>query len=309
MPCSTRHLLDHVAAPSSAEPTDLALGATPHDVALVRLFTRLASAITLPPVASRMLKVASQSASGPRDMHRAIQLDPVMAAHILRRVNTSHYGITHRVVDLLSAIRLVGIPEIRNIGMSIFVARLFDQTGEFHGYSRENLWRHCCGVAFAARKIARMTGAVSLDEAYITGLLHHTGTIILDEQMRSHFRKVVRQLNGTTRTCDVERLVYSFDQSQLSAFIADRWRLPATITDAIRYYHYPQEYGGAHLQHVSLLAVADYLCNRVGRTAMGVRSVHVPPDIAFTSLGLTKVQLAILWGELKTSLNESLLEL
>lgn len=310
MPCPADPALDRLLAASSAPEsltTTEEASASAHQRALERLFSRLVQSIAMPRVAQRILEVAAKPTCCPREMRDAIQSDPVMGAHILRRINSSQFGLARKVGDLATAIGLLGIPEIRNIGITIFVARMFDQPGTFRGYSREHLWRHCCGVAFAARKIARMTGKVSPDEGYITGLLHHTGTIVLDEQLRSHFCSVIEQLDATTRTSDVERRVYSFDQSQLSAYIARQWQFPETITDAIRYYQYPERYDGPHTERVSLLAVADFLCHRAGWTSLGVKNAQAPPDVAFATLGLTRVELAILWDELKVSLHESVL--
>ena len=309
MPCPTDPAPGHFLATAPAPTTRTQhVAADAHDQALDRLFTRLAKAIVLPQVIQRIMTVAAKPRSCPRDMRDAIQSDPVMGAHILRRINSSQFGMTNKIADLTTAIGLLGIPEIRNIGMTIFVARMFDQPGNFRGYSREQLWRHCCGVAFAARKIARVTGSVSPDEGFIAGLLHHTGTIVLDQQLRSHFCQVIDKLTGANPTFVVERAVYSFDQSQLSAFIAQQWQLPKTITDAIGYYQYPTRYDGPHQQHVSLLAVANYLCHRAGWTSVGVRNATAPPDIAYAALGMTKVELAILWEELKSSLHESILD-
>ncbi len=291
--------------PAADAPAPTSPRSNEHRRALEKLFWRLSAATPLPATAQQILMIAADRSSSVEDMRAAIQQDPALAANVLRRINSSYFGLSHKVADLHTAINLLGFREIRNIALTIFVSRMFDRPGAYRRYSRDHLWRHCAAVSVAARKVARVSDAVPPDEAYVAGLLHHTGTILLDQHLRSHFCRVIETLDEKTPTFTVERNVYSFDQAQLSEYVAAQWQFPDCICDAIRYYQYPDQYTGPHRQHLNVLAIANFLCSRAGWTSLGVQNAQPPGDEVYGSLGLSKATVAVLWEELQATLPEA----
>ena len=119
-----------------------------------------------------MLQLTEDENADPEQLREAIQSDPVLVARILRRLNSSYYALSQKVSDLKTAISLLGMREIRNLALTVFVSRFFEG-GTVHGtYKRENLWSHSVGVAVASRLVARVCGRGACEEAYIAGLLH-----------------------------------------------------------------------------------------------------------------------------------------
>ncbi|MBP86926.1 MAG: hypothetical protein CMJ64_09440 [Planctomycetaceae bacterium] len=151
-----------------------------------------------------------------------------------------------------------------------------DRPARYGRFSREALWKHCCAAAAVSRKIALVTNVVASDEAYVAGLLHHLGTILIDQHLRSHFCRVVDQMDDLTPTYQVERKVLSFDQGQLGAYVVGRWHFPEQIRDVIRYHAYPQDYTGPHAKLVNTVTVANYLCNRIRLTSLARITRRLP---------------------------------
>jgi HD-like signal output (HDOD) protein len=273
-----------------------------HRVALERLFGRISDISTLPRIAREVLALAADERTTVEDLREVIQTDPALAAHVLRRVNSSYYGLSNKVADLRSAISLLGFREIRNICLSVFVSRMFDKPGAYRSYNREALWRHSEATAVAAGKIARVIGSVRPDEAYVAGLLHHIGTVLIDQHLRSHFCAIIDRIDPWTPTHFVERSELSFDHCQLSEFVAARWNFPESVSDALRYYAYPSLYLGEYRQLVNVITLADFFCSRAGKTSLGVFNVTPPEDAVYASLGVDRVTLRILWDEVHATL-------
>ena len=56
----------------------------------------------------------------------------------------------------------------------------------------QNCWEHAFGVGLVARKIARLSGGYASEEhAYIAGILHDIGEVILSQQRRHEFTRVL----------------------------------------------------------------------------------------------------------------------
>jgi len=198
----------------------------------------------------------------------------------------------------------LGPREIRNIALSVFVSRMCDRPARYGTYNREALWKHCCAAAIVARKIARVTNGVPPDEAYVAGLLHHLGTITIDQHLRSHFCQVIDRVDDLVPTSQVEREVLSFDQAQLGAYIVGRWHFPEQICDAIRHHASPESYTGPHPKLVNTVTVANYLCNRVGLTSLGINNTPPPLEAAYAAVGLTRFTLSVVWEEFRATLTD-----
>ena len=143
------------------------------------------------------------------------------------------------------------------------------------------------------------------EEAYVAGLLHDIGLILLDQTLRRHFVLVLEEISPTVPTCSVETQVLSFDHATLGGYVAQRWNFPQQIVDAITYHHAPLNYSGPHKEIVYLVTIANYLCSRAGRTSLGVHNVAAPPDEVYSGLGLDHVSLTIICSELEATLDKA----
>ena len=270
-----------------------------------KVFGRIVEVSSLPAAATRAVEVASDPKSSADDLLDVVQSDPALSARILRSVNSAFYGIRQDVTDLKSAITMLGFKEVRNLALTVYVAELFKENDGFGPYRRDQLWQHLVGVGSASRLIARLCGKVVPEEAYLAGLLHDLGIILLDQQLHRLFCQVVVAVADGMPTCDAERHVLEFDHTELGAHAARCWGFPDAVVAVIRYHHMPDCCDGAHRRMVHTVALANHLCSRTGLTSMGVHSVAVPPDTCFVELGISKDQLASIWQQLEPTLQSA----
>lgn len=274
-------------------------------LALEKLFARIGEVASLPAAAEKVLRITDNENADPEQLCEAIQSDPVLVARVLRRLNSSYYALSQRISDLKTAIGLLGLREIRNLALTVFVSRIFDG-GAVHGtYNRDNLWAHSVGVAVASRLVARVCGLAGCEEAYIAGLLHDIGLILLDQTLRRHFHRLIDSINEQTPTHVIESRMLAFDHAMLGGFVTRRWNFPDAVADAITFHHQPLSYDGPHKELVNVVAVANYLCSRAGVTSLGVQNCPPPPDEIYRGLGLDQVTLAIIWEELDAALEKA----
>mgnify|MGYP002624208582 CR=1 FL=1 len=273
--------------------------------ALAKLFSRISQVTTLPAAAQRIMELASDQSSNTSDLLKAVEGDPVLAAQVLRRVNSAFYGLRNRVDDLRSAIALLGFREIRNLALTVYLSRMFDSTSKYRGFSREGLWQHSVAVAHAARLISVTCRRESPDEAYLAGLLHDTGLILLDQYMAKYLMQVIDQVSEGAQTCDAEHQVLPFDHTLLGAYVATQWSFPAGVIAAIRYHHQPLEAPSDYRQIASITTIANYLCHRAGVSSLGTQNAFAPSEKVFATLSLDQTQLAEIWEQLQEALQSS----
>lgn len=274
-------------------------------LALEKLFQHIGNVASLPAVGQRVLTLTENESASAEDLRDAIQGDPVLVARILRRLNSSYYGLSHRIADVRTAVNLLGVREIRNLAITVFMSKMFEEDGTYGSYRREGLWSHSVAVGVCARLVSRVSGRGSPEEAYVAGLVHDIGLILLDQTLRRHFEKVLDEIGPSVPTCGVETQVLSFDHAALGGYVAQRWNFPQKIVDAITYHHAPLSCAGPSKEMVYLVAVANYLCSRAGRTSLGVHNVPAPPDEVYSGLGIDHVSLAIICSELEATLDKA----
>ncbi len=272
------------------------------EVLVERLFRRIGEVSTLPTVAVQVMEVANNPDSGAEDLDEVVGLDAALAARIVRTVNSSYYGMQNKVGDLQLAISLLGFKEIRNLAMTAYIAQLFKR-GAGHGpYTREGLWNHLIGVGTVARVIAEKCGKVSPREAYLAGLLHDLGLILIDQYLHKPFCQVIDNLLPNTPLSKVEREILGFDHAELGEYVATKWNMPPHLRTVIRYHHSPLEYVGEYEPIVNVVSLANFLCHAKNLTSLGVADTTVPSAEVFGSLGLDKPKVTEIWEGLDKEL-------
>ena len=270
-----------------------------------RLFRRISEVSSLPAVALQIIEVANDPNAGAEDLHRAVQFDAALAMRIMRTVNSSYYSLQNKVADLKLAITLLGFKEIRNLAMTAYVSQLFKADAGHGAYSREHLWNHFIGVGSVARLIAETTHTVPPREAYLAGLLHDLGIILLDQYLHKPFCQIIDRLGEDVPVCDLERQVLGFDHAELGEYVAAQWNLPGHLTTTIRYHHAPLEYVGPHQAMVYTVALANFLCDAKELTSRPTSRLQVPPADVFNGIGLDKHGVSSIWGQLDATLEHA----
>jgi putative nucleotidyltransferase with HDIG domain len=269
-----------------------------------RLMARIADVSEMAGGVQRLLDLGTRSNSL-AELQQQIQADPSLVAQILRRINSPYYGMSQEIHDLAAATRLLGFAEARNLAITVHLSRLFEHPLEYGTFSCGGLWHHSVAVAAAAQLVSRVCGCAIPAEAYLAGLFHDIGLLLVGRQLRRHFLQVIAAVSRFEATSPAERRVYRFDHAQLGAFVAERWCLPAAMVDTIRYHHEVDHYSGPHRDLVFVVATANYLCSRAGWTSMGVHNVAVPPDHVYRQIGLDQLALSVIWEQLLMTLQQA----
>lgn len=273
--------------------------------ALERLFGHIGTVTSLPAVAQRILTLTQNESALSEELRDAIQADPVLVACMLRRLNSSYYGLGHKIADVRTAVNLLGVHEIRNLAITIFMAKMFEKDGSHGTYRREGLWSHSVSVGVCSQLVARVCGRGQSEEAYVGGLLHDIGLILLDQTLRPHFFHVLDEISPSVPTCVAEQQILSFDHATLGGYVARKWNFPQQIEDAVTYHHHPLAYSGPHKDIVYIVTIANYLCSRAGRTSLGVHNVMAPAEEVYSGLGLDQIALTVICSELDAALDKA----
>ncbi len=240
----------------------------------------------MPEVMIKVQKMIKNPRTSPAQLAKIIEMDTAMVTGILKVANSAYYGFRGKVASIQHASALFGTRRLTELIMAIGAGKVLGKSMGGYGYKAGDMWCHSIAVACAAGEIAVAVGSDSPDGAYVAGLLHDMGKIILDPYVRQ--RKVLfdnyTAAHPNQPIQDAERDILGFDHAVIAAILCENWNLPRSISFGIRHHHRPSSAGDHQLSHI--VHLADQMTIRAG---VGVAGTAVFQELDRSSLSVVPV--------------------
>jgi putative nucleotidyltransferase with HDIG domain len=300
--CSTLSATITTADPSSPNGEEDSI----HELGWVRaihptiepLFQQLGSLCSLPGIASKVIEVAEDPDSNAHDMLKVIEQDQAVAARLMQVVNSAHCGLRTPASDLKTAVTLLGAERVRNLALTVSMGSMFSNNSTDARFNIERLWDHSVCVASIARMIAQRKDYSDPDEAYLAGLLHDLGLLVICQHLTKLVPRIFDLCEKGLALSVAESQVLAFDHAQLGAYIARRSSFPQRLITAIDYHHDPLNCPEEGRELTRIVSVANYLTTRHGRGSIEGRRLPAPPEGVLGPMGLTLQAFRELWDDL-----------
>lgn len=191
----------------------------------------------LPPspiVATKLLELLRKPDLTIKELANAVSLDPVISARLLRMANSAFYQQMKQINSVDRAIIVVGENVLRNLATEYSLR----STHKTYGVMERRLWENSIGCAVACRMLAPRLTDLDKDEAYLAGLQHHIGKVVMinrDKELYKEVLEIVESGRGQLR--DVERGLYAYSHEVVGAALLDYWNYPKIIVEATLYHH------------------------------------------------------------------------
>ena len=219
---------------------------------------------TIPVVATRVMQMMEDMKTTADDLAKAVAADPAVAARVMKISNSAFYGCQRQIQTLSSAIVVLGLNTLK----SLVVAASVKQVYKPFGLTEQMLWEHSFGAALAARIIATKTKIVNAEEAFLAGLFHDIGKIIMNSMDREKFQNVMQRCyNDDIPFAEAEKAEFPFSHDEVGALVIKKWNFPEVLTLAVLHHHDFAFDEHDDLYTVNLTAVAalaDSFCKKLG---------------------------------------------
>jgi putative nucleotidyltransferase with HDIG domain len=188
--------------------------------------------------------------------------DPAMSVKVLKLTNSAFYGLSREIDSVKQAVVIVGMEAIRNLVLSASVMDMFKGKSANQEF-QERFWRHSLAVAVAGRMLARKLksrGIVDPDASFSAGLLHDVGKMIMSCFLPEEYKAIreERPKQRSLQAYELEERVLGYNHAQVGAILAEQWKLPQRLNEAITHHHHPQ-LGDSDSSIAYIIHVADYL--------------------------------------------------
>ncbi|OHD74329.1 MAG: hypothetical protein A2V99_07360, partial [Spirochaetes bacterium RBG_16_67_19] len=228
--------------------------------ALLERIETLRSLPTLPHILLRLIELCNRPENGLQEIARLINQDPALSERVLRLVNSAFYSLKQKITTIGEALLLLGLEAVKNIAISSSVYQVFQGPPARHGLDLKNFWWHSVRCGVIARRLAVKTAYASPDEAFLAGLMHDIGKILLWSSFR-------REYAGTGGGLPAAERRLGLTHAEAGAWLIGRWQLPTFLPDAVRYHHEAVERIVVSFPLVRLVFAANLLAGEGGLPA------------------------------------------
>lgn len=238
----------------------------------VRQLVTASPRLATPPAAYfRLCHVLDDPASTVQHVAQIIRTDPSLTARVLRVSNSVAFQRKEPVESVLQAVALLGTNRIRQMALAAGVQETFRGIPPAL-LDMRTFWEHSIAVALGAEALARHVRGVDPEAAFVAGLLHDIGLLVICVNVPQDAFKVLKAAERSSRPLDVvEQSVLGFDHAQVGAELLATWALPQPA-DAARFHNQPRS-APDHL--VEMVHLADIVAAELHVGWVGER---VSPD-------------------------------
>jgi HD-like signal output (HDOD) protein len=188
----------------------------------------------MPGAAQKAFSLSTNPNAEARDYIEVLEVDEGLSAKVLKIANSVFYdrgGGSRTIVD---AVNVVGTTELRNLLNATVLASLFP----VRHYLRAELWTHNIAVALTTRLVAQALYPYRADQAFLAGLMHDVGKLLMLQQHLETYERVVKKgLAEGLDSVTAEVRAYPFDHTHVGQMIAEKWSFSEDLHAAIGDHH------------------------------------------------------------------------
>lgn len=231
-------------------------------------FSKIAASGTLPTLPEILLELLSAcDADIPLDeIGVLIKKDPSMSLRVMQLVNSAYYGLRHSFNRIEQAVVYLGAQTIKNLAVTLSVQALFTarQFQSIETFDPKAYWFHSLFCATLAKRVAQKLDHVNGDEAYLAGLMHDSGKLLLARTFPQAWSTLPAKEAGWLARGAAETELCGVNHAQTGAWLMRQWNLNPVIGDAIAYHHETPEQITEAFPLVKVVYLANLLANQNG---------------------------------------------
>lgn len=209
----------------------------------------------LSPTVSRLLSKLAFGNVAFEDLTEVVSTDPLLCGHILSTVNSAAFARSRTITSVGQAMTLLGLSRLRHIALSYSMSRLFSKACMPQIWSRTRFNLHTVATALLAESIADKTHGPNREGAFLAGLLHDTGKVLIAVTAPQQYEMALALASASGRPLfECEREIFGTDHAELSGLALTKWSFTEPVCRAVFHHHAPDLY-----DELILHPASDYL--------------------------------------------------
>lgn len=232
-------------------------------ISLDNVIARATDLPVLPGTAQKVLAMMGDPDVSVEKIKRIISFDPSLAMKILKVANSAFYGGYRNIQNLNQAILRLGLNAVRNIVVATSMKNVYKR----FGLTERLLMEQITGSALISSIISSETRIADPEDAFIGGLLHDIGKVVLNNEYPDEFARVMERVyNDSVPFTVAEIEVFAFSHRELGAMIIKKWGFPESLELLLKYFDNNERLAKERVLYnlTVIIKLADIMCQKNG---------------------------------------------
>ena len=238
---------------------------------------------SIPQVLLRFLKVVEDDRASISELATLVGHDPALSARFMTVANSPALRRGKEITSLEQCMVTLGTRLARTLAACIAIQTVFARAAGEVQYDFSGFWGHSLRVAEMARALAAKKNYSDIEEAYLAGLMHDIGLLLLLGSAGERYGDLLRRSIDESVLSDIEKPMIGTDHTTVGAWLIDQWKLSSFMSDAILFHHKsPVEIAGA--DPLSQILWSSHIISTYNEKLDLAQIAHTPDLSAVTSL-------------------------
>lgn len=203
-----------------------------------RIDARIKNLPPLPLVAHKLVTMMQQDSCSASDVTKVLTSDQALTGKVLRLANSSFYGLSGKVGSVSRAVVILGFAAIRSMALGLGIAQAIKSSSR--GLDLAYFWTHALYTAAAARTIASENNRVDPEEAFVAGLVHDLGLLVLEMEVPDLEARLADTPGDQRLAAEAE--VAGMAHTKAGQKVMRHWQLPRPLVTMARFHHHATAY-------------------------------------------------------------------
>lgn len=256
-----------------------------------KIIKRINTAIPLPSfphVLFKLVKICKDSTKTNQEITKIASQDPSISFRLLRLVNTP---------TLEQAVAALGPDTLKNIAVTASLTLATNPLLQHSSFSLMQFWLHSLKCAIFARMLAEDVGYDHPQDAYLAGLLHDIGKLVLWANFSKDYIPIIEGAHINDGVLLAEKNKIGATHYEVGWSLISPLGVRSFVADAVLYHHWPVSEIAKAFPLVKIVYAANAICGRESESDAVISSIK---ELA---LGLSRSQLEQVTQQTKTELD------
>lgn len=226
----------------------------------------------LKPMVAKLWSLLNAPNTHLHEISEAMRSEPVLCTRIMAVANSPLYRGIEDITSAHKALIRLGLQEVKGIVYYLTLADSVQKNALSPDFSIRRFWAHSLSTALLSEQLLKYhatlfaTTPEEQEGAYLTGLLHDMGYVVMASMMPNAFSVLTRAwLQEEHEPLALEEKLFGAAHPLISAKALKLWKFPRNVQLAA-FAHHRDISSGTPSAGVELLKLADYLASAAGYT-------------------------------------------
>ncbi len=216
----------------------------------------------MPAAAQKAFQLATDPNASVRDFVGVIQADEGLSARVLKIANSVYFDRGKASKTIEESVTVIGINELRCLLNATTLAEIFPCNNP----ARTQLWANDIATGLISRLLAQRFLGRSSELAFLGGLMHDIGKLLLLQRATADYRTVIEQVKKGISFTTAEEDAFVCNHTEVGQLIAEKWHFSPELIAIIRNHHqaWPQQSANKSIPLPLVVKAADTIAHALG---------------------------------------------